>query len=527
MKKQVAGMLAVVVLWTGLAQAQALVDTAGQMPGKAEAEAAYLAMRGPESFMDRLDAEADFVFYLNTAKLIGPLRQEMSALADALTAADFGGPMVGDIMAQVDPVLDWLGFFSIRSVGVSMAPAGEGVSRIKSFVERAEGEGNPVMWRLYGEAKPLDTLKYLPAETAAMEVLGLNPATLFAAVEEGVNLFAPEQASGAVTQWKEKLQADYDVDLDTLLASLQDEMFLALTLSDSVTMSVPLPGSEPLVIAEPGFLFGVKVQDDSLQQAVLTILKNRQIPVSEKTLEGGAVLYSVNVPAQMPFPMNISMLMHEGCLLLGSTPALIEKALESYVAGGGLAQSEAFLTRFPEHPARVNALIYVDERFSATYCRLQAALAGMSARGANESPALTTYLDYYVEHLILANSANYYAGYEVYDSFGATSVSLVKTPYGNPLVLGLVSPFAGGFMIGVSTAEKARLAAEQMALMEEEYPADYEGEYAEEYEGELDAEYYDVDNDDTPLMLEEETVVEYEYDVGVKYEYDADDAIMQ
>ncbi|MDD4737348.1 MAG: DUF3352 domain-containing protein [Kiritimatiellae bacterium] len=513
MKKRMAGMLAVAVLWTGLAQAQALMDPAEQMPSKAEADATYLALRGPESFMDRLDADADFVFYLNTAKLIGPVRQEMSALADALKAANFGGPMVGSFMAQVDPVLDWLGFFSIRSVGVSMAPAGEGVSRIKSFIERAEREGNPVMWRLYGEAKPLDTLKYLPEETAAMEVLGLNPATVWAAVEEGVNRFAPGQASGMVAQWKEKLQADYDVDFDALLASLDDEMFMALTLSDSVTMSIPLPGSEPLVIAEPGFLFGVKAQDDSLQRAVLAVLNNRQIPVSEKTLAGGGVLYSVNIPAQMPFPMNVSMLMHEGCLLLGSTPALIERALESYAAGGALVQSEAFQARFPERPARVNALIYMDERFSETYCRLQAALAGMNAHGAGQSPALSAYMDYYVEHLILANRANYYTGYEVYDSFGATSVSFVKTPYGNPLVLGVVSPIAAGFMIGVSTAEKARMASEQMALMEEEYPEEFEGEYDEEIVEEFDTEYYDVDNDDAPLMLEEDVVVEYEYDV--------------
>jgi len=479
---------------------------AQEAPAQEAAEAAYLAMRGPESFMDRLDADADFVFYLNTSRLMPPLRQEMSKLGDALTAANLGGPQAGCVLAQVGPVLDWLGAFSVRSIGVSMAPVGDDVSRIKSFMEREEGFDDRVLWRLYGAARPLDTLKYLPSDTAAMEVLALNPGRLWQIAEEGLSRFAPVQVSGAVAQWKDRLKADYDLDLNTLPGTLDDEMFVALTLSDSVTMHIPLPGNEPLELPEPGFLLGVHVQNDTLMQAVLSILKNRQIPVSEKTLDGGAVLYTLNLPAKLPFPMNPSMLLHEGCLLLGSTPDLVERAVQSYAFGGELAKSEAFQARFPERPAAVNALVYMDERFSDAYCRLQAALSRMSMiKGvALGDSGMDPFMDYYVNQIILSNSGNWCAGYELCDSFGLTDVTLVKTPYGNPLVSGVASPVAAGFLMGVSAAQKAQMAAEQAALMEEEYPVDGE---------EIDIEYYDVEEDDEAFEPEEDLDVEYEYDL--------------
>lgn len=417
----------------------------------------------------RLDVDADLLFYLNAENLISPLRAELQKLTAAIRVAsakqpDAGEASAGKVSALVDPLLDWMGLYSIRALGVSLAPVEPGITRIKSYIRRNEGQSDRVIWKLYGEAKVLDTLKYLPSDTVTMEILSVRPAVLWSAIEEGLDLFAAPEMAAAMNHQLDELKTAQHIDIRALLPMLDDEVFAALTLSESVTVEIPLPGNEPMSIPEPGLLLGVKAKDTSMLDAVVSALKARQIPLIEKTV-GLATMYTVNIPAKLPIAVQPSMMMHEGCLLLASSPALLERALQSYALGGELTGVDTFRQAFHDRPAAVSALAYAGSRFSKEYCHLQTVLAGLSMKGIAENSAMASLVDYYIRNIIQANDDNYCATYQVNDASGLLTVSYVKTPYGNPLVMGIMTPVAASALLGISALEQAQTAAARSTCM--------------------------------------------------------------
>lgn len=406
-----------------------------------------------------LDMDADLLVYLNAETLIPCLRAELGKMNTAILSAsspttDGQAGAVGSMASLVDPLIDWLGLYGIRAVGISLTPVEEGVSRMKTCIRYDEGQFDRVMRRMYGEAKIPKMLNYLPAETVAMEMIGVSPATLWAVIEEGVDAFAAPGVSESMKKEIERLKDSQGMDLRALAASLGDEMVAALTLSESVTVEIPLPNGRSIVLPEPGLLIGVTTKDASLLDAVLALLKKNQIPLSEKTI-GGGTLYSVNIPAKLPFSLQPALMMHEGCLLLASTPAILERALQSVADGGEWMGQDAVKAAFRDRPAAVSAMAYAGSRFSQEYCRLQSSLADLGMDRLTDGSCLGAVLNYYVDNIVMANADNFCATYQVNDASGMMSVSYMKTPYGNPLALAAMTPVALGAMMGISAMEQA------------------------------------------------------------------------
>lgn len=339
--------------------------------------------------MSRLDPGGDLLLVASVEGVLENLAGLLSQAVAAAPAGDAGAEAARQFVAKLPEFLRQQGVFAVRGLGVSTVPRGDGLSNVKCFVSRDPGAAKLPLWRglVGGAPRRVAAVGYLPADTVLVRAFSAELNQLWALLRQSVKeLAAPEQAADFEAGLG-RAATELGVGIDELMASLGDEGFLSLQFAPDATVALPSPGGM-FNLPRPSLLAGLAVKNDRLLSLLEAQFAKNGMPLV-KTQVAGATLSSVNLPLPSPVPVQPTFTVHNGYLLIGSSPEVVTAALGAATAGNGLAASDAFKQAFPALPEAHNGIFYVSPRFGAFLADLQSqAIANVPATDPGAQPMM-------------------------------------------------------------------------------------------------------------------------------------------
>jgi hypothetical protein len=279
------------------------------------------------------------------------------------------------------------GFYAVDGFGMSLLPIGDGVNTLKVFLRRDPAAAELPLWRsmVGGAPRALASLDYLPADTVLARIGGGEPSQLFKLVTDAIRQVGGADAAKGLDQALAEAGSSLGTNVSALVDSLGSEAFIAIQLSATQTLPIPLPNGgeaakEPLSIPLPSLLLGTAVRDATLSDTVRRLLERNQVPCVTSQV-AGVTLISVAIPEAKDYPLNPTFAVHKGMFLIGSTPDVIKAAISAADAKNGLRAVPAFKKEYARLPAKNNGLSFMDRRFSETLSKLSNTLMQSAAGG--------------------------------------------------------------------------------------------------------------------------------------------------
>lgn len=388
----------------------------------------------------RLDLNGFLLMQFNVESLIESLREEIDALREVFAGSGIEENAEDEFMAVLklaEPVIDWLGLYSIRGIGMSVAPVGPRIARAKTYLRIDENQADRALWRLAGNPAPISRLGYFPADTALALASTIGLGDLLDIVGDA-EAFFPD-INSQMDQMLDDFSAMMpgDVSAVSLIDSLKGGMFVGLILSDTTRVEIPLDAEEILDIPQPALILGFRCENELLYDLVLGLVQEEEeLPLIEQVVEG-TVIHSVSLPVPLPFPVQPAMAMHEGTLLIASHPDVLVDAISAYAQGGGLLTSPAFLEASGALPETVNSFVYASETLFREY--EQHALTLMTQ---DLPPETVADLKVQVAQYPSRKDDNFLVAHSVRDLDGMLWVTRTRTPYTNPWAPSMVREVA-------------------------------------------------------------------------------------
>ena len=329
------------------------------------------------STLSKLDLDSYYLTYVDLEGIIPPLRSELLSFASKIDAVLEEGSeektVIDLVVNQIDPLLEWLGIYSIKSYGVSIASKGSGVSKAKTFVQFDEQIESSALRKIVGAPSDLKSRYFMPQDTACAALSTFSINGLWTAIKEGVERFGDEQMKQQVQMNLSTAKQQMGIDIDALISTIADECFMGIKLDEEKAITVPLPNAEPLSMAEPSIILGFKVIDTSLYDTITTLLSGTGLPSKELVIGDEK---AISIPLALPSPVKVepTLMMHDGYLLITSTPDLMRAAVSSYTDRSGLSLSEAFQTYLGNAPEKTSSLRYISNRFYRAVIELTKAI---------------------------------------------------------------------------------------------------------------------------------------------------------
>ena len=390
----------------------------------------------------KLDLDGYFLIYLDIDGIIKPLREEMLALAAKLDEVAEEGSTeklaISNATEKVDPLLEWAGLYSLQSYGASLALTGKGETRSKGFAQFDENIDKTVLRRLVGAPSTLQSRYFMPENTAFAVSGTLSISGLWEVVKEVVVTFGEEAAKQQFETGIFSLKEGMGIDLDALLATIDNECFISIQLNEEQPVVIPIPAEEVFEIPAPTIMIGLKVTDSSLYDTVTNLLTMTGMPTTELTIAG---VPAVSIQLPMPSPVEVlpTVMMYDGYLLIASTPALMEEAVASYVDQAGLVKTEAFQARLGDIPEQITSLSYAGNSFYRVVTDITKKAVIMQTT-ADPEDQLIAVLQGELARIIESRSVMEAAGYEVWDEEGLYSENNIKSDSNNIIFEGLRQP---------------------------------------------------------------------------------------
>lgn len=370
------------IVWSVLL-ASTTMAAANDAAKPAAARAAYQAIAA------HLDTGGDLYVVANLQGVVKDVTAMVGALADVAGAAAQGqapaqlGPRLQDFMSRS-------GLDAIAGYGLSTVPRADGLHNVKLFLGRDPQASAKPAWRaMVGEAPRAPTcLDYLPRDTVMARTGTGDAAAFWLLLRQAFETLGGQAGSQQFANLEQGLSQALGTNVSTVVAALGGECFWSLQLAADQTMSLPLPAAPgqqagQLTIPSPAMLLGIKVRDAAPARALAAALTRSGMPLERQTAEG-ATLLTARLPMPMPLPISLTCAQHDGMLLLGSSPAVVQLALRARGARDGLVADPDFRAAFATLPAANNGIAYIHPRFSATLRDVQGALA---RQGDNEALA--------------------------------------------------------------------------------------------------------------------------------------------
>jgi hypothetical protein len=345
-----------------------------------------------ETIVSHLDTGGDLMVAANTDGVVENLVAGLRGWAEMMPH----GVMNDDVRQAFDRLPAFItssGFYAVDGFGMSLLPIGDGVNTLKVFLRRDPVAAELPLWRsmVGGAPRALASLDYLPADTVFARMGGGEPSQLFKLVTDAVRQVGGADASKELDKALAEAGSSLGTNVSALVDSLGSEVFIAIQLSATQTLPIPLPNGEevakePLTIALPSLLLGTAVRDATLSDTVRRLLERNQVPCVTSQV-AGVTLISVVIPEAKDYPLNPTFAVHKGMFLVGSTLDVIKAAISAADAKNGLRASPAFKKEFARLPAKNNGISFMDRRFSETLSKLSTTLM-RSASGGRSSMSL-------------------------------------------------------------------------------------------------------------------------------------------
>jgi len=335
----------------------------------------------------QLDPGGNFYLYLGTAQWLEHLSAKVETWRTTATAIPNLSP---DNLANVNKAFDIVnhlivdsGVEDITGMGMSSVEIEKGMFRNKMLLHHYPGTGTGFLWKLCGkEPHALTGLDLLPANTALAAFSDIDLPLLWTVTQDEVAKSGFPQAQDFLSKLPAQFEAKTKLKWDAVLNSIGGEAGFALTLDESNTIPIPLPGAA-LTIPQPGLLLVLKVNDDTLFNRIDEALKSNESVISVN--QTGLKMRTMPMPLPFIGELRPTTASSGGYLFIASSDALVNEALA--VKSGkspGLKSTDEFKHLSKNIPDQGNQFTFMSERFGRILFQVQQqAMSGQMAKGGN------------------------------------------------------------------------------------------------------------------------------------------------
>jgi hypothetical protein len=333
----------------------------------------------------QLDPGGNFYLYLGTAQWLENLSTKVDSWRTNVAAIPNLTPEnttnINKAFDLVNHLIKDSGIEDVTGVGASSIEIEKGMFRNKFLLHHYAGKGDGFLWKLGGqEAHPLTGLDLLPANTAMAVFADVDLPLLWKVTQDEVGGSGFPQAQDFVAKLPAQFEEKTKLKWDAVLKSLGGEAGFVLTLNESNTIPIPLPGNA-LTIPEPGLLLVIKVNDDTLFNRIDEALKANPGAISQET--PGVHMRTMPVPLPFIGTLRPSAASAGGYLFVSSSDALINDSLA--VKSGktpGLKSTAEFKHLSQGIPDQGNQFTFMSERFTRILFQVQQqVITGQLAKG--------------------------------------------------------------------------------------------------------------------------------------------------
>jgi hypothetical protein len=264
------------------------------------------------------------------------------------------------------------GIEDVSGVGFSSIAREKGFYHTKAILHHYKGRGTGFLWNILGQ-KPhqLDALSLLSTNTALAIFSDADLPLLWSVIQKQLTDSGIPQAQELIDKMTAHFENATNLKWDKVLASLGGEFGIVLALNDSKTVSIPLPGGDPLELPEPALMIVAKVKDDTIFNRVDEALNKAGQSVF-RTDKPNFKLRSIAVPLPLPFQLAPTIATSEGYLFIATTDLIVREAL-AVKAGEmpGLKATPEFQHLAKDIPTQGNQFSFVSQRFGQTIMKIQ------------------------------------------------------------------------------------------------------------------------------------------------------------
>lgn len=322
----------------------------------------------------QLDAGGNFYLYLGTAQWL----EHLSAKVETWRSTATGIPdLTPDITANINKGFDIVnhlivdsGIQDITGMGMSSVEVEKGMFRNKMLLHHYAGTGTGFLWKLCGkEPHALTGLDLLPASTALAAFSDIDLQLLWTVTKDEVAKSGFPEAQKFLKELPAEFEKNTKMKWDAVLNSVGGEGGFVLTLNESNTIPIPLPGAA-VVIPEPGLLIVLKVNDDTLFNRIDQQLKANESVISFD--QPGLKMRTMPVPLPFIGALRPTAASSGGYLLIASSDTLVKAALD--VKSGktpGLKATDEFKRLAKNLPTTGNQFTFMSERFGRVIYQIQ------------------------------------------------------------------------------------------------------------------------------------------------------------
>jgi len=347
---------------------------------------------GKTSFAEvtkQLDPGGNFYFYLGTAQWLEHLSGKVESLRNNIAAFPNLTPdnttNVNKAFDIVNHLIKDSGVEDVTGMGMSSVEIENGMFRNKMLLHHYPDKGTGFLWKLCGrEPHALTGLDLLPANTALAAFTDMDLRLLWTVVQDEVAKSGFPQAQDFIAKLPAQFEQKTKLKWDVALNSLGGEAGFVLTLNESNTIPIPLPGNA-LTIPEPGLLFVFKVNDDTLFNRIAAELKSNPQVISIE--QAGLKMRTMPVPLPFIGTLRPSAASSGGYLFIASSDELVNTALA--VKSGrtpGVKSTAEFKHLSQNIPDHGNQFTFMSERFGRILFQVQQQIiTGQSAKGGNSA----------------------------------------------------------------------------------------------------------------------------------------------
>jgi hypothetical protein len=333
----------------------------------------------------QLDPGGNFYLYLGTAQWLEHLSTKVESWHNNIAALPGLTPEnTADInqgFAVANHLIKDSGIEDVTGMGMSSVEVEKGMFRNKMLLHHYSGTDAGFLWKLYGrEPHPLTGLDLLPANTALAVFSDMDLRLLWTVTQDEAAKSGFPQAQDFIARLPAQFEQQTGLKWNAVLDSLNGEAGFILTLNESNTIPIPLPGNA-LTIPEPGLLLVFKVNDDTIFNRIDQALK--AYPQTISVEQAGLRMRTMPVPLPFLGMLRPSAASSGGYLFISSSDSLVNDSLA--VKSGklpGLKSTAEFKHLSQNIPDQGNQFVFMSERFGRILFQVQQqSLQGQFAKG--------------------------------------------------------------------------------------------------------------------------------------------------
>jgi hypothetical protein len=347
----------------------------------------------------QLDPGGSLYLYLATDQWLNGLSKKVSDLRGVLTAMAQPGPQEAEQIERgfdlATSLIQRSGIEDATGIGLSAAPVAPGLFRNKFIVHHTSGAGQGFLWSMFGKAPhPLAAQDLLPSTTALAAFGDLDVAQLWTTLQSELTRSGIPQVAEMARAFPQMFQQQTGISWAELLASLDGEAGLILTLDPATTVSIPIGGpAGAFDIPTPGLVAAVKVKNDLLYDHLSAMFKkNPQVVARE---EGGLKSRAMDMPNPLGLPLQLTVASSGDYFFFATTSDLV-RTVQAVRKGKepGLKSTPEFQKLAKHLPAQGNQFIYLSARFGEAIAELQKQAMASSGLGPSELGVLQSLLGF-------------------------------------------------------------------------------------------------------------------------------------